>query len=325
MKAVVIYEAGGPENLVYETVPTPTLKEGWSLIKVMGFGINHSEIFTREGKSPSVKFPRILGIECVGVIEETTDPVKLPLGQKVVSIMGEMGRAYDGSYAEYVLLPNEQIYPVCTKLSWETLATIPETYYTAFGSMQNLNIQPTDKVLVRGATSGVGNAFLKLLKGKYPKIVVDGTSRQMDKQTKLLAAGFDHVIEDRNGYLQTANSYDKILELIGPATIKDSFNYLNEGGILCSTGQLGGKWFLENFDPIIDLKRNSYLTSFYSGNVDSEKLTQLLTYIDKNKINIKPEKIFQLKELSKAHEYLQSSGSLGKVIILNEGIEIDEK
>ena len=64
MKAVVVYEAGGTDKLVFQEVPKPQIKEGWSLIKVKGFGINRSEIFTRKGYSPSVKFPRILGIEC---------------------------------------------------------------------------------------------------------------------------------------------------------------------------------------------------------------------------------------------------------------------
>ena len=99
--------------------------------------------------SPDVQFPRILGIECVGIITQTTDDARLPVGQKVISIMGEMGRQFDGSYAEYVLLPNEQIYPVTTNLDWATLATLPETYYTAYGSLLNLRIQSGNKVLVR--------------------------------------------------------------------------------------------------------------------------------------------------------------------------------
>lgn len=158
MKAVKIYQAGGPEQLIYQDVSTPDIKEGWSLVKIKGFGINHSEIFTREGKSPSVQFPRLLGIECVGEVVQSSTPA-LAVGQKVVSIMGEMGRAFDGSYAEYVLLPNEQIYPIHTDLDWTTLAAIPETYYTAFGSLQQLRIAPQDRVLVRGAGSGVGVAL----------------------------------------------------------------------------------------------------------------------------------------------------------------------
>ena len=121
MKAIVIYEPGGPEKLIYTEVPRPKIKPGWSLVKVMGCGINHSEIFTRQGLSPTVIFPRIPGIECVGIIEETSDRDRLPTGQKVVSIMGEMGREFDGGYAEYTLLPNEQIYPIVSDLPWDIL------------------------------------------------------------------------------------------------------------------------------------------------------------------------------------------------------------
>lgn len=316
MKAVVVYKAGASNQLIYTEVDKPALKEGWSLVKVKGFGINRSEIFTREGKSPSVKFPRILGIECVGVIEETTDEINLPVGQKVISIMGEMGRAFDGSYAEYVLLPNQQIYPVETTLSWKELATIPETYYTAFGSLLNLQIKATDSVLVRGATSGVGTAFVNLVKGKYPECVVMGSTREISKVKQLLLAGYDDIILEKNGILENEKSFDKVLELVGPATIKNSFGHLNSGGILCSTGQLGGQWYLEEFDPIIDIKQNSYLTSFYSGNVDGGQLNELLDYISTFQITVKPERIFNLDELQLAHDYLNSKESFGKVIVL---------
>ena len=91
MKAVVVYEPGGAEQLVYTDVPRPVLRGGWSLVRVRAFGVNHSEIFTRQRLSPTVTFPRILGIECVGTVEETTDADRLPVGQRVVSLMGEMG------------------------------------------------------------------------------------------------------------------------------------------------------------------------------------------------------------------------------------------
>ena len=278
MKAVKIYQAGGPEQLIYQDVPTPDIKEGWSLVKIKGFGINHSEIFTREGKSPSVQFPRILGIECVGEVAQSSTPA-LAVGQKVVSIMGEMGRAFDGSYAEYVLLPNEQIYPVHTDLDWTTLAAIPETYYTAFGSLQQLRIAPQDRVLVRGAGSGVGVAFAQLLKAQFPHVVLHGSTRNPAKATRLQAVGFDEVITEADGKIQTDQSYDKILELVGPATLRDSFSHINEHGIVCNTGQLGNIWCVNDFDPIIELKNNSYLTAFYSGNVSQAKLDAMFDYI----------------------------------------------
>lgn len=317
MKAVVVHEAGGPEKLVHQEVPLPKIREGWSLVKIMGFGINHSEIFTREGKSPSVTFPRILGIECVGIVERTSDEEKLPLGQKVVSIMGEMGRAFDGSYAEYVLLPNAQIYPVHTDLPWPQLAAIPETYYTAFGSMKNLRIEASDQILVRGATSGVGVAFAKLVRAQFPDIQIYGSTRKAEKGERLKQAGFTEFIEDRNGLLETEETFDKILELIGPATIKDSLSHINEGGIVCSTGQLGGKWFLEDFDPIMELKRNSCLTTFHSSEVSGKKLNELLAYIETKGVAVEPERVFTLEQVDQAHAFLQSQASFGKVVVLD--------
>ena len=317
MKAVKIYQAGGPEQLIYQDVPTPDIKDGWSLVKIKGFGINHSEIFTREGKSPSVQFPRILGIECVGEVAQSSTPA-LAVGQKVVSIMGEMGRAFDGSYAEYVLLPNEQIYPVHTDLDWTTLAAIPETYYTAFGSLQQLRIAPQDRVLVRGAGSGVGVAFAQLLKAQFPHIVLHGSTRNPAKATRLQAVGFDEVITEAGGKLQTDQSYDKILELVGPATLRDSFSHINEHGIICNTGQLGNIWCVNDFDPIIELKNNSYLTAFYSGNVSQAKLDTMFDYIGQFNVKILIERVFTLEQVPEAHRFLQSADGFGKVVVVNE-------
>ena len=317
MKAVKIYQAGGPEQLIYQDMPTPDIKEGWSLVKIKGFGINHSEIFTREGKSPSVQFPRILGIECVGEVVQSSTPA-LAVGQKVVSIMGEMGRAFDGSYAEYVLLPNEQIYPVHTDLDWTTLAAIPETYYTAFGSLQQLRIAPQDRVLVRGAGSGVGIAFARLLKAQFPHVVLHGSTRNPAKATRLQAVGFDGVITEADGKLQTDQRYDKILELVGPATLRDSFSHINEHGIVCNTGQLGNVWGVNDFDPIIELKNNSYLTAFYSGNVSQAKLDALFDYIRQFNVKILIERVFTLEQVPEAHRFLQSADGFGKLVVVNE-------
>ena len=322
MKAIVIHEPGGPEKLCYEEVPVPAVREGWSLVRVRGFGINHSEIFTRKGLSPSVTFPRILGIECVGEIAETTDPARLPVGQKVISIMGEMGRAFDGGYAEYTLLPNRQICPVQTDLDWKTLAALPETYYTAYGSMLNLRIADSvgdgmpPRILVRGATSGVGVAFLRLLKGRRPELTVAGSTRSMKKETQLREAGFDEVILDADGILQTKNQFDRVLELIGPATLRNTFSHVAEGGIVCSTGQLGGQWYLNDFDPIMELPANGFLTSFYSGNVDPQRLQSLLDYVEKYGIDPAPERVFSLGQVPEAHAYLESAHSFGKVIVV---------
>lgn len=317
MRAVVLHEVGVPEKLILEERPIPQVKEGWSLVKIKGFGINHSEIFTRKGLSPSVQFPRILGIECVGEVVETTSNM-FSVGQKVVSIMGEMGRDFDGSYAEYALLPNQQIFPISSSLDWSDLAAVPETFYTAFGAFENLMITETDRVLVRGATSGVGVAFMKLVKAKFPHVHITGTSRKPEKSSLLLEAGFDQVIEDRAGRLQATEQFDKVLELIGPATMMDTLNHVRERGIVASVGQLGGKWFLEDFDPIMALQNNVYLTTFYSGNVDGVRMKALFDFIEEFSVEVHPEKIYTLPQIVEAHRYLESSNSYGKVIVMNQ-------
>ncbi len=313
MKAAMIYEAGGPEQLKVEMVKQPEVKAGWSLVKVMGFGINHSEIFTRKGESPSVKFPRILGIECVGVVEESTSP-NLKNGQKVVSFMGEMGRAYDGGYAQYCLLPNDNIFPIKSNLSWPEIAAIPETYYTAYMSLKNLRINENDKVLVRGATSGVGYAFLKLLRGRYPNINCVGTSRSENKRALLEKVGFDEVIIDQDNVLQTDESFDRILDLIGPAAILDTFKHINKQGIICITGLLGNKWSFD-FEPLEELPNSTYLTIADSSDRNQTDVSDLFSYIEKYHVNVKPEKIFSLDDIQEAHRSLESSNSFGKVVV----------
>ena len=232
--------------------------------------------------------------------------------------MGEMGRAFDGGYAEYTLLPNEQIYPIKTELDLESLIALPETYYTAFGSFLNLKIEEKDSVLVRGATSGVGIAFAKLLKGKFPEIHLAGTSRNLAKEEQLKVVGFDQVILEKDGVLHTKEQFDKVLDLVGPSAILDTFARTAEGGMICSCGLLGGQWTVPDFDPIEMLSRNLYLTTFASGNVSQDKLQALVDFVEQYRVDVRTEKVYQIDQIQEAHAYLEGSHSFGKVIVKNE-------
>ncbi|KRM58769.1 hypothetical protein C5L31_000566 [Secundilactobacillus malefermentans] len=317
MKAIVLSTPGDASVLKYQEVDTPEVKPGWSLVKIKGFGLNRSEIFTRNGWSPSVKLPRILGIEGVGEIAETTDPDRLPKGQKVASIMGGMGRAFDGSYAEYALLPNDHIYPVTTNLSWTDFAAVPETYFTAYGSLLNLKLQKNETLLVRGATSGVGVAAVKLAKAMEPTLKIIGTTRNLSKTDKLKSVGFDDVIEDRDNELRTDNKhFDKILELVGALTIVNSMRMVNEDGILCSTGQLGGQWDVKDFSPIGSIPSGAYMTAFSSDSITETKFNDLLALIENNHIDVTPTKTFNLEHTGDAQAFMDSHDSFGKVVVL---------
>src|SRR5271165_1455120 len=132
MKAVVIHEPGGPEVLKVKSIPIPTPLAGQVLIRVKAFGINRSEMFTRQGHSPGVKFPRVLGIEAVGLIEGAPGG-EFRTGEVVATAMGGMGRQFDGAYAEYTCVPSTQVQVVRTPLAWETLGALPEMMQTAWG------------------------------------------------------------------------------------------------------------------------------------------------------------------------------------------------
>lgn len=316
MRAIVVHKAGGPEVLHLELRPVPALKPGWTLMRVRARGLNHSEVFTRQGLSPSVRFPRVLGIECVGEIVATTDSKRLPVGQKAISIMGEMGRAFDGSYADYALLPNAQIHPIESSLPWEVLAAIPETCYTAYGSLLNLRLETGQTVLVRGATSGVGMSFAKLARFMAEGLRLVGTTRSEARADLLLQGGYDDTVLDLNGKLQVeGHPFQRVLELVGPATLRDTCSHVSEGGIVCSTGQLGGVWYMEDFDPIVDLPPNGFLTSFYSGNVNEVKLTGLIEYVEQRGVDMRPTKVFPLDRMADAHRFLESSQGFGKVVV----------
>ena len=189
MMAAVVHRPGKPEVLELREVLRPKSRSGWVLIKVMAFGLNRSELFTRQGHSGSaVTFPRILGIECVGVVEAAPDSPLEP-GQKVAAVMGGMGRAYDGSYAEYTLVPEKYVMPVATALPWETLAAIPEAFLTAWGSLvTSLNVRKGNTLLIRSGTSSVGMAAATLAKSLGVTVVA--TTRSAAKKQALIPCCF---------------------------------------------------------------------------------------------------------------------------------------
>ena len=322
MKAIVVEKPGAPDVLQIKEIPTPTVKPDWVLVRVQAFGLNRSEMFTRQGHSgDAVPFPRVLGIECVGEVADPSDS-GLAVRQKVVALMGFMGRQYDGGYAEYALLPATQIIPIQSTLSWVELGAIPETFVTAYGSLETLALQPGQSLLIRGGTSSVGMAATTI--AKDIRVTVLATTRQGAKRQALLDNGVDHVLID-DGRLTSAvrtlfpQGVDAVLELVGQPTLPDSVACLKRGGIICQTGLLGNQWdywVTEMPDAPDTIRRATFNSETVNAANSGEMLQMIVERVESGRYRLNLDRIFRFDEIIEAHRFMEESRAQGKLVVV---------
>jgi NADPH:quinone reductase-like Zn-dependent oxidoreductase len=317
MKAIVVDKCCKAEDLRVSEIPVPEIKPGWVLVKVHAAGLNHSEALLRmfEADNDYINTPIVPGIECVGEIANASDS-QFQKGDKVIALMGGMGRSFNGSYAEYALLPESHVFKVDTNLDWISLAAVPETYYTAYGSLfECLYLTAEDTLLVRGATSTVGQAAIQLAKTIGTKVIA--ACRKEESFEKLKAIGADYCIID-DGQLnqqQLPLKPNKILELIGPKTLRDSLLTVTRPGYVCSTGVLGNVYSVAQFDPIKYIPNGVFLTGFYSNFPTYQSINNLFDLINNTQLKPLYAKVFTLDQIEEAHTLLEKGGAGGKIIL----------
>ena len=322
MRAAIVRTPGNPEALQIEEAPLPETPGGWVRIRVKAIGLSRSEIYARRGDYPEVGFPRVLGTECVGVIDDVSDSTLQP-GSVVVALMGGMGRLYDGCYAEYAAAPLTNVLPVASSLSWEVLAALPKSYLTAHQALETLDLRAGQTLLIRGGTSSVGLCALTLAQARGARVFT--TTRRQEKFATLYAAGADTVLLDTGSLEKSVRQVapegvSAALELVGASTLRDSLLTVAPKGILCYMGVLGDQNALERFQPLMDIPSDVRLTTYASrATIDAAHCTQLLQRIvDDVAAGRYPshlDRVFPFDQLADAHRYMEESRATGKVVV----------
>jgi NADPH:quinone reductase len=320
MRAVVLSEPGPVENLEIRELPIPEPPPGWVRIAVKAFGLNRSELHTRLGFAQGVTLPRVLGIEAVGVVDVASG-TDLEPGQQVATLMGGMGRVFDGGYAEYTVVPRRQVISFRSDLPWDALGAVPETLQTAYGSLTlGLDLQRGQSLLIRGGTSSVGLAAASIAKDLGA--IVLSTTRQADRADALKAHGVDYPIVDTGQVAPKVRKFirdgvDAALELVGTPTLPDTLASTRVHGTVCFTGMLSNQWIVPNFYPIAYLPRGVRLTAYggESGDLPADVLQRYLDRLAIGEVSLGPIRVYGLEQIRQAHTDMELNRTFGKMVV----------
>jgi NADPH:quinone reductase len=322
MRAIVITRYGGPEVLQERRLPIPEAAPGAVIVRVRAFGLNHAEAYFRAGAWGEVA--KVSGIECAG---EVHDPGASPLrkGARVFALMGGMGRAINGSYAEYVRVPEANVVPIESSLDWSELAAIPESYATAWTFLRhNLEVQPGQAIVVRGGTSALGQAAINLARGLDLRVLA--TTRSREKAALLEGLGAEPLLEhpELSAELRrrVPRGVDGVLDIVGTSTLVDSLKMVRYRGRVAMAGFLGGGGPL-SLDPLSQLPSGAQLSFFASAFVfggPDLPLTQIpfaefVGKAERGAYRAAPAHQFAFEEIVQAHRLLESGAARGKIVV----------
>ena len=331
--AIAITAFGGPEVLSTIRVPKPVPLPGEVLIRVRAFGLNHADVHMRRGEwDESHQIP---GIECVGTVEECPDG-SLPIGSAAAAVMGGLGRNRSGGYGEFVTVSTSNVallpFPsgdattaTSSKTSWAQLAALPEAYCTAWSCLFTiLDLQKGEKILIRGATSTIGQAALHLAVDAGAEVTA--STRRDERFEMLRKMGAADVVRE-SGKLELGPNqpgrFDKTLNLIGNRALLESISLTWPGGRMLQAGWLGGLEPVRDFNPMLQMESGVHFSLFHSKVLGSPDfplsgipLGEIVRKIADGAWNADPAHVFEVDEIQEAHKLLDSGEAGGKTVVI---------
>ena len=338
MRAVVLVEEGEPEVLTVQEVPVPVPGAGEVLVRVQHAALNHLDVWTRKGM-PSVPKPRVMGADAAGTVAAVGSGVdRWAAGEPVLldpsitcgrcrqCMAGEtvfcpqfaiLGEHVAGTHAEYVVVPDANVHRVPDHLDGPAAASLPLAFATAWRMIcTRAQARPGERMLVWGASSGVGSAALQL--AAVLGIETIATSRSDDKLEELRALGAAHAVNSEREDVAAAvaeitrgEGVEVVFDHLGDVPWKPSFTALARGGRYVTCGATTGA----NPKALITRIFWKQLTVLGSTMASKRDFAEMLRFVRSQGIVPRVDRVFALEDVAAAHRYLETAGQVGKVAL----------
>jgi NADPH:quinone reductase-like Zn-dependent oxidoreductase len=321
VQAIRIHEDGGPEVLRYEEAPDPVPGTGQVLIELRAASLNHLDVWVRKGL-PSVPKPRILGADGAGVVvsgagfqpgDRVVINPGLDHGDGRITVVGEHT---DGTHAELIAVPREQVYPIPDALDFEQAAAFPLVFETAYRMLATkAGLQEGEWVLVWGIGSGVSTATLAIAKALGANVAVTSSSTEKLERAQELGAdaAFNHDTDDVVAGVKelTGGGAHVVVDHVGEATWKRSLDAARPEGRVCVCGATTGP------NPPANLHRIWWkqLIVFGSTMGSRQDFEAVYELVKSGRAVPAVDKVFALADAAAAHERLEAGDQLGKIVL----------
>jgi NADPH2:quinone reductase len=304
VKAVLLREPGGPEQLELTDLPDPEPGDGQVLVRVRAAGVNFADVLVRQGRYPQApELPTVLGREIAGEVD----------GRRVMSASG----AESGAYAELAVADSDWLVPLPESASFEEGASFLTTFLTAWIPLRRAGVGPGSTVLVHAAAGGVGSAGIQLAKHLGARVVA--TASTEEKRGFALELGAAEAF----GYDDFADRVraDVVLDAVGGEIFKRSIGVLNPLGTIVGAGFADGWW--DPLDTALMVGRNLSLQGFYLGRlmklrpeVVQEATREVVSLWETGTVKPVVGATFPLERAPDAHRLIEERRSVGKVVLV---------